>query len=170
LGDTIAIEKLRSSIILNNKGELLFPKTEFGKKSEARNRLLVDLLARTNFMEKAGTGIKRVTNACTKNGNKVSFDFSDSFWVTIESNITEKVVEKVAEKVVEKVVENLSENQKKIIELVGRDKYITASEIAREIGISHRKVQENMAKLKEVGSLKRIGSAKGGHWQLIDKD
>lgn len=60
LGDTIAIEKLKSSIIINNKGELLFPKSEFGKKSEARNRLLVDLLARTDFMEKAGTGIKRV--------------------------------------------------------------------------------------------------------------
>ena len=42
LGDTIAIEKLKSSIVINNKGELLFPESEFGKKSEARNRLLVD--------------------------------------------------------------------------------------------------------------------------------
>ena len=32
LGDTIAIEKLKSSIVLNNKGELLFPKTNLGKK------------------------------------------------------------------------------------------------------------------------------------------
>ena len=30
LGDTIAIEKLKSSIVINNKGELLFPKSEFG--------------------------------------------------------------------------------------------------------------------------------------------
>jgi len=60
LGDTIAIEKLKNSIVINNKGELLFPESDFGKRSEARNRLLVDLLARTDFMEKAGTGIKRV--------------------------------------------------------------------------------------------------------------
>lgn len=33
LGDTIAIEKLKSSVIINNKGELLFPKSEFGKKA-----------------------------------------------------------------------------------------------------------------------------------------
>lgn len=59
LGDTIAIEKLKSSIVINNKGELLFPKNEFGKRSEARNRLLADLLSRTHFMEKAGTGINR---------------------------------------------------------------------------------------------------------------
>ena len=56
----IAIEKHKSSIIINNKGELLFPKDEFWIRSEPRNKLLVDLLARTDFMEKAGTGIKRI--------------------------------------------------------------------------------------------------------------
>ncbi len=64
LGDAIAIEKLKSSIIINNKGELLFPQRDFGKRSEARNRLLADLLSRTDFMEKAGTGIQRVKTAC----------------------------------------------------------------------------------------------------------
>ena len=101
LGDTIAIEKLKSSIIINNKGELLFPKNEFGKRSEARNRLLADLLSRTYFMEKAGTGINRVTDACLENGNKLSFDFSDSFWITIKSNedVTENVTENVTDNV-----------------------------------------------------------------------
>lgn len=33
LGDTIAIEKLKNSIVINNKGELLFPENEFGKKA-----------------------------------------------------------------------------------------------------------------------------------------
>jgi predicted HTH transcriptional regulator len=57
-------------------------------KREARNLLLVDLLIRTDFMEKAGTGIKRVTNACIKNGNEVNFEFSDSFWITMKSNVS----------------------------------------------------------------------------------
>ena len=51
--------------------------------------MLVDLLARTDFMEKAGTGIKRVTNACDENVNEVNFEFSDSFWVTMKSNVTD---------------------------------------------------------------------------------
>jgi predicted HTH transcriptional regulator len=46
--------KLKSSIIINNKGELLFPQTDFGKRREARNRLLADLLSRSDLMEKAG--------------------------------------------------------------------------------------------------------------------
>ena len=118
-------------------------------------------------MEKAGTGVKRVIDSCTENGNNVEFRFTDAFWITIHSN--QEVTSRVVEKVVEKVVENLSENQKQIIELVRRDNYITANEIAREIGISHRKVQENMAKLKERGILKRIGPAKGGYWEVIQK-
>jgi len=170
LGDTIAIEKLKNSIIINNKGELLFPKIEFGKKSEARNRLLVDLLSRTDFMEKAGTGIKRVTNACVKNGNEVNFEFSDSFWVTIKSNITDKVTDKVADKVSDKVSDVLTENQKLILQLVKQNNTISMSEMAKEIGISKRKILDNMNKLKTYNLIKRIGSAKRGFWQINEKN
>ena len=83
----------------------------------------------------------------------------------VEADIGDGVVDGA----VDRVVENLSENQKQIIELVGGDSYITAYEIGKSIGISLRKVQENIAKLKEMGILKRIGPAKGGHWQIIDK-
>ena len=159
LGDTIAIEKLKNSIVINNKGELLFPKSEFGKKSEARNRLLVDLLARTDFMEKAGTGIKRVTDACVENSNEVIFEFSDSFWVTIKSNVTEKVGEKVGEK--------LSKNQHKILNQIQNNPYISARLLANEVGISVRKIETNIKKLKDLGFIERIGPAKGGHWKII---
>jgi ATP-dependent DNA helicase RecG len=81
----------------------------------------------------------------------------------------QKLSTKTEPEVVEKVVENLSENQKLIIKLVVANNYITANEIALTIVISHRKVQENMAKLKEMGILKRIGHAKGGHWEIIEK-
>jgi ATP-dependent DNA helicase RecG len=40
--------------------------------------------------------------------------------------------------------------------------------MAKEIGISQRKVEENLAKLKILGKLKRIGPAKGGHWEVLD--
>lgn len=93
LGDTIAVEKLKSSIVINNKGELLFPEKDFGSRSEARNRLLVDLLVHTDFMEKAGTGIKRVTDACNVNGNECNFSFSDAFWVKMKSNVSDKLSE-----------------------------------------------------------------------------
>jgi len=100
------------------------------------------------------------------NGNKVHFEFSDSFWLTIQPNKSQ-VVEKVAEKVVEKVVEKLTDNQKLIVQLISANQHVTASKLEKEVGISHRKIQENISKLKEKGILKRIGPAKGGHWEVV---
>jgi ATP-dependent DNA helicase RecG len=34
------------------------------------------------------------------------------------------------------------------------------------VGISQRKIQENIAKLKEQGIIERVGPAKGGHWKI----
>lgn len=176
LGDTIAIEKLKTKIVINNKGELLFPKSEFGKKSESRNRLLVDLLARTNYMEKAGTGIQRVINACKENSNKIDFSFTDSFWITIQANskdkvpnkvpnkVPDKVPDKVSDKVSDKVPDNISENQKQIIDLILKDSRISMSKMSENIGISKRKILDNMNKLREKGLIKRIGTKKSGEW------
>jgi predicted HTH transcriptional regulator len=80
-----------------------------------------------------------------------------------------EVVEKVVEKVAEKVVENLTAHQKKIISSIIADPKITALEISMIIGLSHRKTQENIKKLKNKGILKRVGSAKGGNWEVNEK-
>ena len=160
LGDTIAIEKLKSSIVLNNKGELLFPQSEFGKKSEARNRLLVDLLARTDFMEKADTGIKRVTNACIENGNKVDFEFSDSFWVTIYSNKST---------VTANDTDNDTDNRlNRIISLISENKYITTRELAHKCSVSQATIKRDIEKLKNQNTIKRVGKEKSGHWQITN--
>ncbi|MBS1651835.1 MAG: winged helix-turn-helix transcriptional regulator [Bacteroidetes bacterium] len=68
----------------------------------------------------------------------------------------------------EKVVDNLTENQQEILKLVKNDKYVSAREISTKIGISSRKTQENIKKLKENGLLERIGPAKGGYWKIVE--
>ena len=158
LGDTIAIEKLKSSIVINNKGELLFPESEFGKKSEARNRLLADLLSRTDLMEKAGTGIKRMTDSCRVNGNKVNFNFSDSFWITIHSN----------QNVTDNVTDNVTENRsKQIIELIKENNKITTKELAKRLNVTRRTIARDIENLKSNDIIRRAGADKGGHWELV---
>lgn len=167
LGDTIAIEKLKTRIIINNKGELLFPKSEFGKKSESRNRLLVDLLARTDFMEKAGTGINRVTNACVENGNQVQFEFSDSFWITIKSNVPDIVPDIVPDNVPDNV------RDKRIylvLDLIKKNNQIQLKELSKTLKVSTRTIRRDIEKLKSMNSLKRIGSEKSGFWKIINDD
>lgn len=37
------------------------------------------------------------------------------------------------------------------------------------VGISQRKIQENISWLKEKGLIKRIGPDKGGYWEMVRK-
>jgi ATP-dependent DNA helicase RecG len=79
------------------------------------------------------------------------------------SNITDKVVEKV----VEKVGEKLTENQLIILNQMQKDPYTSAKVLAEKVGISVRKIETNISKLKDLGYIERIGPAKGGHWKII---
>jgi len=54
-------------------------------------------------------------------------------------------------------------NSKKILRQTNN---LTISELAKKIGISTRAVEKNISKLQERGELKRIGPAKGGHWEV----
>ena len=162
--NAIAIEKLRSSIIINNKGELLFPENDFGKRSEARNRLLADLLARTDFMEKAGTGIKRVTDACSQNNNEVTFDFTDSFWVTIKTNI------KKIEPLIEPLNGPLNKREMQIVNLIKLNNKITIEKLAINTNASKATIKRDIAKLKELKILMRMGSRKNGCWIVLDNN
>lgn len=37
-------------------------------------------------------------------------------------------------------------------------------------GISSRKIEDNLKKLKESTIIERVGSTKGGYWNIIKKD
>ncbi len=111
-------------------------------------------------MEKAGTGVKRVRDACAENRNKVAFRFTDAFWVTMYSN----------QDVPENVPENVPEKRLNVImELIKLDAGISMLDLAKKIGVDHKTIKRDIAKLKTLSLLKRIGPAKGGHWEVLDK-
>jgi len=43
---------------------------------------------------------------------------------------------------------------------------VSAKTIANALGISLRKTETNIKKLRELNYIKRIGPAKGGYWQV----
>jgi len=110
-------------------------------------------------MEKAGTSIKRVKDACKANNNIVKFDFTDAFWLTIYSNI-EKLKKDVVDNVVDK---KLSE----ALNLIKQNSRISASMIAKEIKVSVHTAQRYISELKQNNIIKRMGNDKGGHWEII---
>ena len=69
-----------------------------------------------------------------------------------------------AEKVGEKVGENLIPNQILILKYISKNEFITITELSDKIGIATKNIENNLAKLKKIGILERIGPDKGGHW------
>ena len=141
---------------------------EFGTKSVVRNPVIASLLNRADYIEQIGTGINRIKNSVKEHGQgSVEFYYNNFFIVTFTR--TKRLGEKVGEKVGDKVGKNLTENQSLIIKNMVKNPYITARDLSGIIGISQRKIEENISKLKKKGVLRRIGPAKGGYWKVVEK-
>ena len=70
-------------------------------------------------------------------------------------------------RLVERLVVKLAESQRKILEFVKVEPYITIKELSQKIRISTTAVDKNIVLLKRKGMLKRVGPDKGGHWAAL---
>ena len=161
-GTNIMVEMFDDRIDITNFGGLtkgLKPE-DFGKKSVLRNPNIANLLHRAGYIEKMGTGINKMKNLISKAGlPPIKFEFDNFFTVTFTR--TKKVTERVTKKV--------TENQRKILNNIKENSNITTQELSKKVGISDRKIKDNIKKLKENNLLKRIGSPRGGYWEVVEK-
>ena len=58
-------------------------------------------------------------------------------------------------------------NDQKILGLIRQNSRITAKELVQAKGLSLAGVKYNLNKLKKENVLKRVGSDKGGHWEVL---
>ena len=174
----VAVEKLKSSILINNPGGLIpsFPREQFGNWSWPRNRLLADLLSKTIFMEKIGTGIRRIRKFCLENNNDIDIKPGDTYFsVEMESpkeveiteqNVGVNVGDNDGVKVGENVEVKLSKNQNLILQLLLEDKELSIEKLAERVGITTRSIERNISILKDKGLLERVGSDRAGYWKV----
>ncbi len=157
----VIIKIYDESIEITNPGKLIGGLTIEDLKtdnyiSKHRNKLITEAFYLIGDIEKYGTGFKRVRE-----------------WFLSYSSLDFKVLEHtdfIQIKIfnIEKVGENLTENQLLIIEKMKQNNKISARELSALIGISSRKIEDNIRKLKVKQILKRIGPAKGGYWEIKD--
>ena len=174
----VAVEKLKSSILINNPGGLIpsFPREQFGNWSWPRNRLLADLLSKTIFMEKVGTGIRRIRKFCLENNNAIDIKPGDTYFsvemkspkvVEITSqDVGENVGVNVGENVGENLGVKLSKNQNLILQLLLENKELSIEKLAESVGITARSIERNISLLKDKGLLERVGSDRTGYWNV----
>ena len=141
--------------------------------SHPKNLFLFSMMQRANLVEKVGTGIKRINDAMKDYKLKLPMIEYENIWFRIvferpdlqKNSYQQRVVGK---RLVDGLVDGLVESQKEILELIQSNPKISKSKMSKKIGISTTAIDKNIDSLKKKGLLKRIGSAKGGHWEIIE--
>jgi predicted HTH transcriptional regulator len=63
---------------------------------------------------------------------------------------------------------DLEKTSGKILDAVRQNPQVTIPELSAQIGVTTRSIERNLQKLQDEKRLRRIGPAKGGHWQVLE--
>ena len=63
--------------------------------------------------------------------------------------------------------EDFSVALQQIIDEIEKNNNITQKELSKKIGINEKNIRNNIAKLKKLEFLQRIGPDKGGYWKVL---
>lgn len=160
------------------------------EQSVLRNPLLADVLFKSKEIEKWGSGLKRIYEECLENDVEIEFEILKSGFMAIfyrreKQGSDWKSQEKIKSFAKEQTgtengktsmktsmkssTKTSMKSNKQITSLIYENPSISISELARITGLSRQGVSWKIGKLKEKGFLKRLGPARGGHWQVIEK-
>lgn len=124
-------------------------------KSKPVNLELQQIMVQLDYIEQTGHGVPLIVS---KYGKEV-FDITENFiTVTIPLNKATKNERKKKKEYV------LSECDKKILNLIKENNYITVCELSGEIGVGMTTVTKHIRVLREKGVIERKGSRKNGQW------
>ena len=145
--------------------------------SQRRNQLVCDIFSRLDFMERRGSGIKKILLAYENDEKKPKFEIiGDVFIVTfysrlyrnvernddnVDTNVERNVERKIKEKYPE--LSNISIN---ILNLLEKNKYLKQNEIAEKLNKAPNTIYRNIKVLKDMGIIERVGSTKKGYWRI----
>ncbi len=163
-GARVMVEVFPNRIIISNPGGLAkgLSEKDFGQYSLTRNSVLANLMLRTRYIEKLGTGIYRMKQVLKEaNLPEPKFRFSQFFCIEFLRGVVSSKKSSP-----ESSPKSSPKSSQMIIEFIKHNPVITTIELAEKIGISDRAVKKQISKLKEKGIIKRVGANKGGHWEI----
>lgn len=131
-----------------------------------RNPLIADICYKAGYIDSWGRGVEKITEACDQYGlpSPVIEERFDGVVVELLKSV------QISKGVADSSPKSSPKSSDRILELIRKDAQITTVVMAEELGISKRAVIKQTNKLQETGRLKRVGAAKGGHWEVIESD
>ena len=77
---------------------------------------------------------------------------------------TIKEILETEKKITQKINVKITANQKKILEAIKQNPFVTQEELSQIVGIAKLNINKNMKKLQEQGIIERVGADKNGKW------
>jgi predicted HTH transcriptional regulator len=158
---SILVVKDPGGFLFRNPGLMRVPAEQAlrGGESDCRNKTLHQMFLMINLGERAGSGLPKIRQGWEINGGTLQlFDSFEPYNQTrLEMTWSGK-----------KLGEKLGENRKVIVEAMLYDSFVTVAQLVKMVGISSTAVENNIRYLREHGLIRRIGPAKGGHWEVLD--
>ena len=156
--------------------------------SSLRNKLIGEAFYLIGEIEKYGTGFIRIREAL-KDYPNISFSFEEQNGGTLTSYVktTQETVEKTDQKTTQKTTQKTAPKtapktalktapktapkavKEQILELLRDNPSYTKQDLMDVLGKASGTIKEHIRNLQKEGRLKRVGSAKGGHWEVIKK-
>jgi ATP-dependent DNA helicase RecG len=169
-GTSLMVEVYDDRVEIINPGGLPkgLDKKDFGKISIRRNARIAALFFRMDKVELAGTGIKRMREAMAVAALPPPKITQTTFFTIAFKRPGLDKDDAQKKRLSEKPIHGSEKSSEIIFDAIKNNSRISAKELSIRLGISPRAVEKRLAQLKKTGILKRIGSAKGGHWELID--
>ena len=146
--------------------------------SRLRNRAIANVFSQMGLIEAWGTGLQRIQGSAKEYGlpSPEFIEMAESFRVNLyrdslpiekEKNASDDSV-KFGESSVKSSVKYVGVNEtcERILKLIDDNNRISATAIAKELGLSVRAIEKNIKDLRESGKLIRHGSARGGYWEV----
>lgn len=139
--------------------------------STRRNPVLADIFNRLGYMERKGSGFGKIIG-----GYEFQVNYSEEKKPTFRSDRYQFTV----------VMPNLNYGKddfdigdvkndvnvdvnlwREIKEAIRHNPKVTQRQLVNKLGVSFRKIQKNMTEMVDCGEIIRIGSTRGGHWEVL---
>ena len=167
---SILVVKDPSGFLFRNPGLMRVPVEQAlrGGESDCRNRTLHQMFLMINLGERAGSGLPKIRQGWESAGGTLRIHDTFAPYDQTRLEMAWGAAEGAQSQETGKTSGKMSgKTSGKIIDAIRQNGHITIPELAQQIGITRRSIERNIQKLQAESKLRRIGAAKGGHWEVI---
>lgn len=144
--------------------------------SDRRNPILADVMAQLEYMEKRGSGLKRICNETRAlpdymEERRPVFRSTSSHFTTMISSVLygrsgkDDVTNDVTKDVTYDVMNELSDRQRAIVAMARANPYVTGVEMSRMLHVSERTIRRDLSEMKHI--LVHEGDRNDGMWVFV---